>query len=43
MGEEEKVAVDFLEQCFDLDPVSRITAKAALEHPFLVVGTPDVV
>ena len=32
---EEKLAVSFLEKCFELDPVKRISAEDALLHPFL--------
>ncbi|EKD14978.1 uncharacterized protein L3040_003825 [Drepanopeziza brunnea f. sp. 'multigermtubi'] len=34
---EEMLAVRFLERCFELDPNRRISAKEALEHPFLKV------
>ncbi|RDL31775.1 Protein kinase-like (PK-like) [Venustampulla echinocandica] len=34
---EEKLAVAFLERCFELDPNKRISAKEALEHDFLRV------
>lgn len=36
LSDAEKVAVRFLERCFDLDPNKRISAAAALEHPFLL-------
>ncbi|KAE8448238.1 hypothetical protein EG329_009668 [Mollisiaceae sp. DMI_Dod_QoI] len=32
---QEKLAVRFLERCFELDPNKRISAKEALEHEFL--------
>jgi len=32
---EEKLAVRFLERCFELDPNKRISAEEALEHDFL--------
>lgn len=35
LSEGEKMAVGFLEKCFELDPNKRITAKEALEHEFL--------
>ncbi|RDW68017.1 putative mitogen-activated protein kinase HOG1 [Coleophoma cylindrospora] len=35
---EEKLAVRFLERCFELDPHKRISAKEALEHPFLKIA-----
>lgn len=31
----EKSAIDFMNQCLSLDPDQRISARAALEHPFL--------
>ncbi|KAG6041508.1 hypothetical protein E4U41_003811 [Claviceps citrina] len=37
---EEKLAVQFLERCMDLDPTRRITAQQALEHPFLQIDQP---
>lgn len=37
LTEEEKLAVSFLERCFDLDPRRRISAEEALQHPFLKV------
>lgn len=33
---EEKLAVRFLERCFELDPNKRISAEEALEHEFLM-------
>ena len=33
---EEKLAVSFLDRCFELDPSKRISADEALEHPFLL-------
>ncbi|GKT50462.1 cell cycle serine/threonine-protein kinase hsk1 [Colletotrichum spaethianum] len=35
LTDEEKLAVDFLERCMELDPARRISAKEALEHEFL--------
>ncbi|KAG7039721.1 cell cycle protein [Colletotrichum scovillei] len=35
LTDEEKLAVDFLERCMELDPARRISAKDALEHEFL--------
>jgi cell division control protein 7 len=35
LTQDEKLAVDFLERCLELDPRERITAKEALDHPFL--------
>jgi cell division control protein 7 len=35
LSDEEKMAVAFLERCFELDPNKRISAEEALEHPFL--------
>jgi cell division control protein 7 len=35
LSEEERLAVSFLERCFELDPSKRISAEEALEHPFL--------
>lgn len=35
LSEEEKLAVNFLEQCMELDPTRRISAQQALEHNFL--------
>lgn len=32
---EESSAVRFMEECFELDPVKRISADEALEHEFL--------
>ena len=34
--EDEKAAIKFLERCLEVDPKKRISAKEALEHPFLV-------
>lgn len=42
LSEEERLAVDFLEGCFELDPNRRISAAEALEHPFLKVQDEDV-
>jgi len=35
LSAEEKLAVKFLERCFELDPCKRISAEEALEHEFL--------
>ncbi|KAF9874329.1 hypothetical protein CkaCkLH20_08312 [Colletotrichum karsti] len=35
LTDEEKLAVEFLGRCLELDPARRISAKEALEHPFL--------
>lgn len=35
MSDDEHLAIDFLYTCMDLDPVKRISAKDALDHPFL--------
>ncbi|KAH8661546.1 kinase-like domain-containing protein [Tricladium varicosporioides] len=35
LDDQEKLAVKFLERCFELDPNKRISAKEALEHEFL--------
>lgn len=35
LSSEEKLAVRFLERCFELDPNKRISAEEALEHEFL--------
>jgi cell division control protein 7 len=35
LDEGEKLAVQFLERCLDLDPTKRISAAEALQHPFL--------
>ncbi|KAG9249606.1 putative cell cycle protein kinase, partial [Emericellopsis atlantica] len=37
---EEKLAVNFLERCMDMDPSRRITAEKALQHDFLQLGMP---
>ena len=41
LSDEEKLAIRFLERCFDLDPNKRISAAEALEHPFLREEVPD--
>ncbi|EDO65431.1 kinase-like protein [Neurospora crassa] len=38
MPEDEKLAVEFLAKCMDLDPARRISAEDALNHPFLQMG-----
>lgn len=35
LSDEERMAVSFLERCFELDPEKRISAEEALAHPFL--------
>lgn len=35
---EERVAIDFLTRCMELDPSRRISAEEALEHEFLMLG-----
>ncbi|KFY08558.1 hypothetical protein V492_06124 [Pseudogymnoascus sp. VKM F-4246] len=40
LSDEEKLAIRFLERCFDLDPNKRISAAEALEHPFLREAVP---
>ncbi|CAG8958629.1 hypothetical protein HYFRA_00009946 [Hymenoscyphus fraxineus] len=37
----EKLAVRFLERCFELDPNKRISAQEALQHDFLRVDEPE--
>ena len=34
LSEEEKLLLDFVEKCLDLDPAKRITCEEALEHPY---------
>lgn len=41
LTEQEKLAVQFMERCLDLDPSRRITAEQALEHEFLWIERPD--
>ena len=41
LTDEEKLAVSFLEQCFELNPQKRISAEDALEHPFLKIKVKD--
>jgi cell division control protein 7 len=38
LPEEEKVAVEFLSRCMELDPAKRISAEEALQHEFLKIG-----
>ncbi|KAL1837798.1 hypothetical protein VTJ49DRAFT_3385 [Mycothermus thermophilus] len=38
LPEEEKVAVEFLSRCMELDPARRISAEEALQHEFLRIG-----
>jgi cell division control protein 7 len=35
LNDDEREAINFLEQCMELDPVKRITAADALDHPFI--------
>ncbi|KAJ8063969.1 hypothetical protein OCU04_007815 [Sclerotinia nivalis] len=39
LTKEEKLAVEFLERCLELNPHKRITAEDALNHPFLLEET----
>lgn len=38
LTDEEKVALEFLVKCLELDPSRRISAEEALDHPFLRMG-----
>jgi cell division control protein 7 len=38
LGEDEKLAVEFLSRCMELDPSRRISAEEALQHEFLRMG-----
>jgi serine/threonine protein kinase len=38
---EEKLTLDFLESCMELNPQKRMSAAAALEHPFLRCAEED--
>lgn len=38
---EEKVAVEFLEKCLELDPAKRLSARDALKHKFLRESEPE--
>ena len=38
LSADEKQAVDFVERCLDCDPTTRITAKEALNHPFVAAA-----
>ncbi|KAK0625170.1 kinase-like domain-containing protein [Bombardia bombarda] len=38
LSDDEKVAIDFLNRCMELDPSQRISAEEALEHEFLRMG-----
>lgn len=38
LSDEEKMAVEFLSRCMELDPARRISAKEALDHEFLRLG-----
>ncbi|RAL62033.1 hypothetical protein DID88_002521 [Monilinia fructigena] len=41
LTKEEKLAVEFLERCLELNPHKRISAEDALNHPFLLEQTED--
>ncbi|TEY87398.1 hypothetical protein BOTCAL_0002g00040 [Botryotinia calthae] len=41
LTKEEKLAVEFLERCLELNPHKRISAEDALNHPFLLEPTQD--
>jgi cell division control protein 7 len=43
LSDEEKMAVDFLSRCMELDPARRISAKEALDHEFLRLGLDETV
>lgn len=38
---EQKLALDFLDVCMELNPHKRISAAAALQHPFLSCSEED--
>ncbi|KAH6614676.1 kinase-like domain-containing protein [Chaetomium sp. MPI-SDFR-AT-0129] len=38
LSSEEKLAIEFLSRCMELDPSKRISAKEALQHDFLRLG-----
>jgi serine/threonine protein kinase len=38
---EQNMALEFLDLCMELDPQKRISATAALEHPFLNCAEDD--
>ncbi|KAK3361876.1 kinase-like domain-containing protein [Lasiosphaeria ovina] len=43
LSKDEKLAVDFLNKCMELDPSRRISAEEALSHDFLRMGLEDEV
>jgi cell division control protein 7 len=38
LSDDEKIALDFLNRCLELDPSRRISASEALDHEFLRMG-----
>jgi len=38
LSDDEKIALDFLNRCLELDPSRRISADEALDHEFLRTG-----
>lgn len=38
---EQKLALDFLDKCMELNPQNRISAAQALQHPFLSSAEED--
>ena len=38
---EQKLALDFLDNCMELNPQNRISAAQALQHPFLSSAEED--
>ncbi|KAK3936930.1 putative cell cycle protein [Diplogelasinospora grovesii] len=43
LSKDEKMAVEFLARCMDLDPSRRISAVEALDHPFLMMGMDETI
>lgn len=43
LSDDEKMAVEFLSRCMELDPARRISAKEALDHEFLRLGLDETV
>lgn len=43
LSDDEKLAIEFLNRCMDLDPRRRISAEEALSHEFLRMGLDDSV